>query len=87
MAGVQAHPETFAAAGGGYQLGQFLERAAESAAGTRRVLEVQRASVSLRQRLLDDLARALDRLFDVALLRRAGMQDDPGGADPRADAQ
>src|ERR1700733_7095986 len=59
VAGVQADAEALAAAGRLQQLGEFLERASERAAGPRRVFEEQRATLGLGQRLLDHLAGAL----------------------------
>ena len=62
MAGVQADAEALLAAGGLEQRRQLLEGAPERAARAGRVLEQQRARLGLRQRLLDDLPGALDRL-------------------------
>ena len=71
MAGVQADAEALAAAGRFEQRCELRERAAQGAAGARGVLQMQRAGLALRQRLVDDLARALDRRADVAGLGRA----------------
>jgi hypothetical protein len=74
-------------AGGLKQRRQFLEGAAERAAGTRGVLQEQRAAVGLCQRLGDHLARAPDRFADVAGLGRPGVQHDAHGADSLTDGE
>ena len=87
VARVQADAEPLAAPGGVEQPGELLERPPERAAGACRVLEVQVAAVGLRQSLLDDLAGALDRLADVALLGRARVQDHARCADAGTHSQ
>ena len=76
VTGVQAQAEAVVAAGGLDQRGELGEGAPERAARAGRVLEVQRASVGLRERLGDDLAGTRDRGRDLARERRAGVQDD-----------
>ena len=77
VAGVEAHAEPRAAACRLDQRRQLLEGAAERAAGAGRVLEVQRATVGLRQRLRDHLTGARDRLADVAVLAEPGCSTTP----------
>ena len=77
-------PEALAAAGRVEQRRQLLERAPERAAGAGGVLEVQRAALASRPAPPRSTlpARSI-ALRDVALLGRAGVQDDADGADRR----
>src|SRR5215471_6328350 len=84
MAGVEAETDAIIAPGGVEQRSELFERPAQRAARAGSVLEVKRAAIRMRERLADHLARAFDRLWDVALLRRTGVKDDAYRADPVA---
>ena len=93
VAGVKAHAQPRLAAGALQQPRQLVEGAAQRAARAGGVLQVQLAAlaVPLRgrcgERLADRLARARERLADVARLGRARVQHHARGADRVTDAQ
>ena len=77
VAGVQAHAQALAAAGGLQQRRELRQRAAERAAGAGGVLEVQLAALALGQRLGDRLAGAGDRARTSPVLAEPGCSTTP----------
>jgi hypothetical protein len=87
VAAVEADPDALVPAGHLDEPGELLERTPERAARAGRVLEQQRAALGLGERVAEGLADAVHRLLVRLLHLRAGMDDDPVGADQVAELE
>ena len=87
VAGVEAEAEALAAAGQLDQLGGLVEVAPQQPFVPGGLLEQERTAVAVLQGRGDDFGSPLHRRVERLAFLRAGVQDDPGGADLVADPQ